>query len=134
MSGNKAVLDSDVIILASKGMIDIDRVVATFDSLYVSIISYMEIYGFEFENPLEKQMIDGLFGDLEIIEVDFSVADIAIDYRKNKIKKIKLPDAVVLATARLLNVNLLTNNYKDFVKIDPTVSLVDLDEFKLITN
>jgi hypothetical protein len=54
MSGNKAVLDSNVIILASKGRIDTDKLLADYDEFYVSIVNYMEVYAYEFENADKK--------------------------------------------------------------------------------
>jgi rRNA-processing protein FCF1 len=42
MSGNKAILDTNVIILLSKKGIEIDDLLARYDDFYVSIITYME--------------------------------------------------------------------------------------------
>ncbi len=47
MSGNKILLDTNVIIFASKQLIDIDKFIATYDSFFVSIITYMEVYSYE---------------------------------------------------------------------------------------
>jgi predicted nucleic acid-binding protein len=49
MSGTKAVLDSNVIIFASKQKIDIAHVFSSYDEFYVSIITYMEVYSYDFE-------------------------------------------------------------------------------------
>lgn len=98
MSGNKAILDSNIIILASKHKIDTKILLENYDEFYVSIISYMEVYGYEFEDEKEKGFIDELFESIEIIEINKSIADQTILYRKNKSKKIKLPDAIILAT------------------------------------
>jgi rRNA-processing protein FCF1 len=40
MSGNKAVLDSNAIIYASKQTIDVEKLLVAFDEFYVSIITY----------------------------------------------------------------------------------------------
>ncbi|MFN0278176.1 MAG: PIN domain-containing protein [Pyrinomonadaceae bacterium] len=123
MNGNSILLDSDVIILASKREIDVERLLTTYDKLYVSVISYMEVYGFVFEDGEEKHLVDKLFTDIEIVYADKSIADIAIIYRKNSAKKIKLPDAVILATARYLETGFLTNNLSDFQGVDPVVTI-----------
>ena len=49
MSGNKVILDTNVIIFASKNQIDIEQTLNRYDEFYVSIITYMEVYGFNFE-------------------------------------------------------------------------------------
>ena len=73
MSGNKAVLDSNVIILASKGRIDTDKLLADYDEFYVSIVTYMEVYAYEFDNADEKTLIDELF---TIWELSKSIASL----------------------------------------------------------
>ncbi len=43
MSGNKLLIDSNIIIFLSKGQIEIDDILSNYDKILVSIISYMEI-------------------------------------------------------------------------------------------
>lgn len=50
MNGNKILLNTNVIIFASKQLIDIERFVSSFDSFYISIITYIEVYGFNFKD------------------------------------------------------------------------------------
>lgn len=75
-------------------------------------------------------MIDELFAALEIVEITRDIADQAIAYRKNKHKKIKLPDAIILATTKYLNADLLTDDYDDFQTIDTSVQVLNLDGFR----
>lgn len=110
MSGNKAVLDSNLMIFVSKRKIDLQKLRSGYDEFYVSIITYIEAYAYEFPDQTEKNLIDQFFDLVEIIELDQTIADQAILYRKNKIKKIKLPDAVILATAKYINADLLTDD------------------------
>ncbi len=131
MNGNSILLDSDVIILASKRAIDVERLLTTYDKLYVSVISYMEVYGFAFEDGEEKCLLDKLFTDIEIVHTDKEIADIAIVYRKNPAKKIKLPDAVILATAKYLETGFLTNNLNDFQGVDPLVTISGVEELRV---
>lgn len=55
----------------------------------------------------------------------------AILYRKNKSKKIKLPDAIILASAKYINAELLTDDWDDFRLIDSTVDVKDIDDLKI---
>ena len=130
MNGNKAVLDSNTIIYASKQTIDVEKLLAAYDEFYVSIITYMEVYAYDFENVDEKTLIDELFASLEVVEITRAIADQAITYRKNKSKKIKLPDAIILATTKFLNADLLTDDYDDFQTVDLSVNVLRLDSFK----
>jgi hypothetical protein len=130
MNGNSSLLDSNTIIFASKQKIDVEKLLSRYDKFYVSIITYMEVYAYEFTDPAEKSLIDELFDNLEIVEISKAVADQAIIYRKNKTKKIKLPDAVILASAKIANAELLTDDWDDFQNIDPTVIVKDLDDLK----
>ena len=61
MSGNKALLDTNVIIFASKNLVDINAILESYDTFYVSIISFMEVYGHNFKDNNEKKLIDELF-------------------------------------------------------------------------
>ena len=59
----------------------------------------------------------------EIINPDIEIADLTVSYRK--MKKIKIPDAIILATARKLNAKLLTSNIIDFTNIDEQVTIIE---------
>ena len=111
MNGNKIVLDTNIIVFASKQLIDVEKLINSFDVFYVSIITFMEAYSYNFSNNNEKLLIDELFNNIEIIEVNKEIADLAINIRNNKNKKIKLPDAIILATSKYLNLPLLTSRF-----------------------
>ncbi len=89
MNGTKAILDSNAIIFASKEMIDVDELLSRYDKFYASIITYVEVYAFDFQNSVEKDITDEIFANLEIIEFNQEIADQAIIYRKNKNRKDK---------------------------------------------
>ena len=131
MSGSKALLDSNVIILASKAEIDVELLLSAYDEFHVSMITFMEVYGFEFANPDEEDLINEIFANLELTEVNIKIAKQAVLYRKNKIKKIKLPDAIILATAKYLGAELITDDWDDFINIDDSVVIKKLDEFRI---
>lgn len=131
MNGNKTVLDSNVIIFISKGKIDLAKLRSDYDKFYVSIITYIEVYAYDFPDQTEKDLIDEFFDNVEIVEINKTLADQAITYRKNKTKKIKLPDAVILATAKYADADLLTDDWDDFQNIDSTIMVKDLDDLKI---
>ncbi len=128
MNGNKGVFDSNIIIFFSKRKFDIDELSSKYAEIYVSIVSYIEVYAYEFEYAEEKLLTDRFLKNVEILEVNKEIADLAIVYRKNKSKK---PDAVILASAKSINADLITDDYRDFQNIDPTVNVMNLDAFKI---
>lgn len=130
MNGNRAVLDSNLLIFLSQGLIDRKKLRSGRKEFCVSIITYMEVYAFDFPDKSQKDVLDEMFGFLEIIEITREIAEQTIIYRKNKIKKIKLPDAVILASAKIINGDLITNNHRDFQNVDLSVNVLNLDEFK----
>ncbi len=131
MNGNEAVADSNLIIFFSKGRIDLKKLRLKYDKLYVSIITYMEVYAFEFTVQTELDLIDEFFESVEIIEINKEIADQAINYRKNKTKKIKLPDAIILASAKYAGADLLSDDWDDFTNIDSTVNVQNIDDLKV---
>lgn len=130
MSGNKILLDTNVIIYASKQILDIDKFINSYEEYYVSIITYLEVYGYEFSNSNEKDLVDELFNNIQIIDLNKEISEFVIEIRKNKIKKIKLPDAIILATSKFLDIPLLTVDWDDFLSIDETIIIKNLDSLK----
>jgi predicted nucleic acid-binding protein len=130
MNGNSVLLDTNVIIFASKRKIDIEKLLSVYDIFYVSIITYMEVYGYEFENHQEKALIDELFDNISVVEINKPIAEQVIFYRKSKLKKIKLPDAIILATAHYLGVDLLTDDWDDFLPHARHVQIQNIEHFK----
>jgi predicted nucleic acid-binding protein len=129
MSGTKALLDTNVIILLSKQVIDVDTLLASYDEFYVSIITYMETYGYDFKNTAEKDIIDAFFELVEVIDVNQPIAQNVIVYKTVQNRKIKLPDAIILATAKYLEADLLSDDWDDFINIDGDVNVRKIDEF-----
>jgi predicted nucleic acid-binding protein len=103
----------------------------TFDEFFVSIITFMEVYSYAFSNENEKRLIDALFEGVEVIEVNRNIAELAIEIRKNKQKRIKLPDAIILATAKFLKLPLLTDDWDDFQNVDDAVLVKKIDFLKI---
>jgi predicted nucleic acid-binding protein len=123
MNGNKVVLDSNIIIYLSKGLLNIEDISPRYDTFYISIITYMEVLGYQFSDEGEKEIIKELFGNFEIIYINSEIAENVILIREHK--KIKLPDAIILATAKFLDCPLMTRNIDDFQDILEEVDIVN---------
>lgn len=81
----------------------------------VSIISKIEVLGF---NTLDYEMeqLESFIQLSSIVYIDEAVADKTIEIRR--MKRIKLPDAIIAATALVQNCILLSHNTTDFNKIE----------------
>jgi len=123
MNGRKVVLDSNIIIYLSKGQLNIEEIVERYDELCISIITYMEVMGFQFSDEEERQIIQKLLDHFTFIYINADIVEWVISIRKEK--KIKLPDAIILATAKVLNCDLLTRNVRDFQAIVKGVDIID---------
>jgi len=119
MSGK--LLDSNVLIYLSKKELDFKKVASPDDQIFISVITYMEVLGYTFENNSEKQIIENLCKHLPIIELDSEIVETVITIRQQH--KIKLPDAIILASAITRNAELVTANISDFEHIDPRLKI-----------
>ena len=92
----------------------------------VSIISKIEVLGF---NTLDYEMeqLESFIQLSSIVYMDEAVADKTIEIRR--MKRIKLPDAIIAATALVQNCILLSHNTTDFNKIE---GLQVLDPYSFI--
>lgn len=123
MSGNKLLFDSNILIYLSKNLLKISNFAEPNDSFYMSVVTYIEVFGYDIADPAEKDLLERTAKKIGIVLINFSLADKAIEYRK--IKKIKLPDAVILATAKIYDCTLITRNIADFQSIDSTVKILN---------
>ncbi len=123
MNGNSLVVDSNIIIYLSKNQISFDDVFSKHDFFYLSIITYIEVLGFNFRSNDEKTVVTKFLSNFEILNVTQVLAERVIEIRK--VRKIKLPDAIILATAQATGSDLMTKNIADFNNIDPQIHLID---------
>ncbi|MCX7123490.1 MAG: type II toxin-antitoxin system VapC family toxin [Gammaproteobacteria bacterium] len=109
MSGDQYLLDSNVIIRLSKQDPHLIDFVSKSLNSAISVITYMEVLGYHFSNPKE------LLTWFELIHIDHAIADQAIKIRQ--MYKIKLPDAIIAATAQICKLTLVTGDTTDFKNI-----------------
>jgi predicted nucleic acid-binding protein len=92
----------------------------------VSIISKIEVLGFNTQE-YELEQLESFIQLSSIVYIDEAVADKTIEIRR--MKRIKLPDAIIAATALVQNCILLSHNTTDFNKIE---GLQVLDSYSFI--
>ena len=82
----------------------------------ISVISKMEFLGFNKFTTQERVQADRFLSFAKIIPLEDSIVDRVIQMKQNQ--KIKLPDAIIAATAISKKLHLVTRNVKDFKDID----------------
>ena len=118
MSGNKLLLDTNILIYLSKQELKLEDFASEEDVLYISVITLMEAKGYTFASKKEEILINTLCENL--IKADLTNGVIETVIRLRKTNKIKLPDAIILATAIENNLKLITRNTKDFEVAAPS--------------
>ena len=114
----KAVLDSDVLIDYLQGEPRARAELARYQQPHYSVISLIELHCGA-RNKAERAAVDSLLATLTRVELGDEVARRAVEIRKSL--GLKLPDAVVLASAETEGCILVTRNTRDFPKDDPRV-------------
>ncbi len=89
---------------------------------FVSIITEMELLSYPGLSDAEAQLIYSFLSHLTIININDVIKNLAIQWRRQY--KLKLPDAIIVATTLSLEATLLTND-QQLTKIQdlPTQSL-----------
>jgi predicted nucleic acid-binding protein len=116
--GLKALLDTHAIISLLKNQGNLTSILANYSEIYISVISVLEFQSFEkisesdlilFQLFLSRVSVVGLtHSDEQLLQKIISI---------RKIKKLKLPDAIIADTSIVLNADLFTAD-KTFSNIE----------------
>jgi hypothetical protein len=105
-----AVFDTNIVIDSLNGVVEADAEYARYERVLISRITWMEVLiGADAEDANLRDFLESHF---EIIPLDLAVAETAIQLRRAH--RIRLPDAIIWATARVYDAVLVTRNTKDF--------------------
>ena len=105
-----AVFDTNIVIDALNGVAEADAEYGRFERVLISLITWMEVLvGAEADDSELRNFLETHF---EIIPLDLTVAESAV--RLHRAYHIRLPDAVIWATAKANEAVLLARNTKDF--------------------
>lgn len=118
---NGKLVDTNILIYLSKRKLDFELIASSQAQLFISVITYMEVLGYRFESELEKQTITRLCEYFPIIHLNTEIIEKVIAIRQKH--KIKLPDAIILATALIGDLELVTANVEDFIHFDPHLKI-----------
>jgi hypothetical protein len=106
----KALFDTNLVIDALNGVPAADTEFKRYTRVLISRITWMEVLVGSQEN--DAQVRDFLETNFEIISLDLDIAERAVQLRRAH--RIRLPDAIIWATAQIQEAVLVTRNTKDF--------------------
>lgn len=118
---NGKLVDTNILIYLSKRKLEFGEIASPNDRLSISVITYMEVLGYRFENNSEKQTVEQLCKYFPVIDLNPKIVEKVILIKQKD--KIKLPDAIILATALVGELELITANVADFINIEPSLKI-----------
>lgn len=125
--GKRCLIDSNVIIDFCNGKLsESGRSYLEGVDPEISIITNIELFATKNISGQERALLEKFVGITVIHPVTVDLVKATIDIRQDY--KLKLPDAIIAATAIVFDLVLLTRNISDFVKIN---GLQLIDPYKL---
>lgn len=117
--GQKYLIDSNTVIDYLNGKLPFDGnrfVNSIVDSgPQISVITKMEVLGFNTQNNDAYKIMVDFINDNIVFSLDDKIVEKTIELRKKY--KIKLPDAIIAATAIIYNLTIVSRNLDDFKNI-----------------
>ena len=108
-----AVFDTNILIDALNGVGQADEEYARYDQVFISRITWMEVLvGVSGDSTEVRSFMESYY---HVFPLNLAVAEATVQLRRAH--RIRLPDAIIWATARVNDAVLVTRNSKDF---DPT--------------
>ena len=130
---NGCIIDTNILIYHLAGILTDQAEAVLADALesgsYISIITRIELLGWRKHSPESLKAAEALLQSVSEIPLHEEIIRLCINFRQNY--PIKLPDAIIAATARHIKVPLMTRNMADFERV-PELKM--LDPFSQITH
>ncbi len=106
-------LDSNIIIYSTNPLYDSLQIFIAQNDCCVSLISKLEVLGFQNLQEKDKKILEDFFETAEtIVPISDEIIERAIRLRQQR--RMSLGDAIIAATALEYNLTLVTANTKDF--------------------
>jgi predicted nucleic acid-binding protein len=113
VNGNSIFIDTNIILYLLNGDDTISELLQGKD-IYVSVISELELLGYKGIEEQEVTIIEDFFSHCIIVDLNQSIKKLTIGLKRKH--RIKLPDAIIAASAQYVNIPLLSAD-KGFEKL-----------------
>ncbi|CAH2903966.1 MAG: toxin [uncultured Paraburkholderia sp.] len=113
----KALFDTNILIDYLGGISSAKKELGRYEYRAISTITWMEVL--VSASTEEEESIRGWLGTFDVIAVDSAIANRAVEIRKAR--RVRLPDAIIWATAQVHSMLLVSRNTKDFPADEPGV-------------
>jgi hypothetical protein len=114
----KAVFDTNILVDYLNGVSAANREIEHYEEIDISIVTWMEVLAGA-DDAGEEAAICEFLSRFNVQPLDKNLAERSVKIRRQQ--KLKLPDAIIWATAKELGRILVTRNTKDFPEKDPGV-------------
>jgi len=114
----KALLDTNLVIDYPGGIPQVRDEIALYTAPVISQITWMEVL-VGARDDREMTRLQGFLARYERVSIDDRVSEIAVALRRER--RIRLPDAIIWASARQCDAILVTRNTRDFPEADPGI-------------
>ncbi|HEY3120113.1 MAG TPA: type II toxin-antitoxin system VapC family toxin [Vicinamibacteria bacterium] len=114
----RAVFDTNVLVDYLNRVAHARRELARYEERAISVVTWIEVMvgsKGEEEEAVLRSFLDGF----DVVEVDREIAEEAVRLRRTY--RMRVPDAIIWATARTRRALFITRNTKDFPTDDPGV-------------
>ena len=116
----KAVFDTNILIDYLNGIEAARTELAQYSTRQISVISFIEVL-VGAKSTAEENTIRGFLGTFEILNLSAEIANQTIEIRKKY--RLKIPDAMVYATARTQGCILVSRNSKELKQEWPDIRI-----------
>ena len=107
----KALFDTNILIDYLNGVDASKTEIERYQQRFVSIVTWMEIL-VGAEDDEEADVVEMFLRDFRVVDVTRTIAREAVAFRRGR--RVRLPDAIIWATAQSESALLITRNTKDF--------------------
>ncbi|NQZ06323.1 MAG: type II toxin-antitoxin system VapC family toxin [Algicola sp.] len=112
-----ALFDTCILIDYLNGLPQAKKELSLYENKAISQITWMEVM--VGTTPDNKAQTRAYLEQFHVIDIDKPISEMAVIIRKSE--RVKLPDAIIWASAKHNNLNLVTRNTKDFSSDHPGI-------------
>ena len=112
MNGNSVLLDTNIVLYLLSGDQQLSELLYG-KKLYLSFVTELESLGYPSITEKEQEAVRSFLADCVIIDINEAIKEEVV--RTKQIYRIKLPDSIILCTAKYLNIPFMTAD-DDFSK------------------